>query len=116
MREHEHRWAFDGDDPYIVCRCGEVRDALTGRVIRSSTPSRLEAELAAVQDQRDKAVTDGSLWRGKAGELSAENVRLRDQLQAARDVIDAVRAELWYGGIPAGERAVRALKLLALAA
>lgn len=28
-----HRWAFDGDDPYIVCRCGEYRDALTGNVI-----------------------------------------------------------------------------------
>jgi hypothetical protein len=30
-----HSWEFDGDDPYIRCVfCGEVRDALTGRVIR----------------------------------------------------------------------------------
>lgn len=32
--DERHRWAFDGDDPYIVCPCGEYRDALTGRVIR----------------------------------------------------------------------------------
>lgn len=30
----KHSWAFDGDDPYIYCHfCGELRDALTGRVI-----------------------------------------------------------------------------------
>lgn len=32
---HEHRWAFDGDDPYVICECGERRDALSGRVIRT---------------------------------------------------------------------------------
>ena len=31
-----HSWAFDGDDPYVQCSsCGEVRDALTGRVVRA---------------------------------------------------------------------------------
>lgn len=31
----EHSWVFDGDDPYIVCAgCDEMRDALTGRVVR----------------------------------------------------------------------------------
>lgn len=31
-----HSWAFDGDDPYVKCHyCGEIRDALTGRVVRS---------------------------------------------------------------------------------
>ena len=29
-----HGWLFWGDDPYIKCDwCGEIRDALTGRVI-----------------------------------------------------------------------------------
>lgn len=29
-----HTWRSDGDDPYIFCHwCGEVRDALSGRVI-----------------------------------------------------------------------------------
>jgi hypothetical protein len=32
--EGEHSWRFDGDDPYIVCvYCGELQDALTGRII-----------------------------------------------------------------------------------
>lgn len=35
MSEHSHDWRFDGDDPYIICRCGEVRDAISGRVITS---------------------------------------------------------------------------------
>lgn len=30
----KHSWLFDGDDPYIHCLyCGELRDALTGKVI-----------------------------------------------------------------------------------
>ena len=30
-----HGWLFWGDDPYIKCDwCGEIRDALTGRVIK----------------------------------------------------------------------------------
>ena len=29
-----HGWLFWGDDPYIKCDwCGEIRDALTGRVM-----------------------------------------------------------------------------------
>ena len=37
-----HGWAFDGDDPYIICAwCDEMRDALNGRVIRPGvTPPR----------------------------------------------------------------------------
>jgi hypothetical protein len=35
--KHEHSWRFDGDDPYVVCSCGERRDALTNRVITSPT-------------------------------------------------------------------------------
>jgi len=31
----KHSWKFDGDDPYIICMfCGQVRDALTGRILR----------------------------------------------------------------------------------
>ena len=31
----KHSWRFDGDDPYTICHyCGEIRDALTGRVIK----------------------------------------------------------------------------------
>lgn len=34
-----HSWKFDGDDPYIVCAfCHEMRDALSGRVIRAGLP------------------------------------------------------------------------------
>ena len=30
-----HGWLFWGDDPYIKCDwCGEIRDALTGRVVK----------------------------------------------------------------------------------
>ncbi len=30
-----HTWRWDGDDPRIFCHwCGEMRDALTGRVMR----------------------------------------------------------------------------------
>ncbi len=30
-----HIWRFDGDDPYVICNgCDEMRDALTGQVIR----------------------------------------------------------------------------------
>ena len=30
-----HSWRFEGDDPHVVCHyCGEIRDAITGRVIR----------------------------------------------------------------------------------
>jgi hypothetical protein len=36
--EHVHRWRFDGDDPYILCACGRMQDALTGRVIREGAP------------------------------------------------------------------------------
>ena len=28
-----HRWQFDGDDPYVVCQCGQRRDALSGRIV-----------------------------------------------------------------------------------
>jgi hypothetical protein len=29
-----HSWRWDGDDPRIICvYCGEMRDALTGRII-----------------------------------------------------------------------------------
>ena len=32
----DHSWRFDGDDPYIVCvYCGQMQDALTGRVIKN---------------------------------------------------------------------------------
>jgi hypothetical protein len=30
-----HAWRFWGDDPYLICdRCGQLQDALSGRVIR----------------------------------------------------------------------------------
>jgi hypothetical protein len=32
MIEHRHDWRFDGDDPYIVCACGERRNVLTGQI------------------------------------------------------------------------------------
>lgn len=36
-----HSWKFDGDDPYVICvYCGEMRDALTGVVIRAGRAGR----------------------------------------------------------------------------
>ena len=36
----KHSWRFDGDDPYTVCHyCGEIRDVITGRVIRPGQES-----------------------------------------------------------------------------
>jgi hypothetical protein len=33
-----HSWRWDGDDPRVICVfCGEVRDALTGEVLRGAT-------------------------------------------------------------------------------
>lgn len=35
-----HSWQFDGDDPYVICMtCDEMRDAITGRVIRPGQPA-----------------------------------------------------------------------------
>jgi len=35
-----HSWRFDGDDPRLECVfCGEVRDALSGRVLRAGASS-----------------------------------------------------------------------------
>jgi len=35
----QHAWHFDGDDPYVICSyCGEVRDAISGAVIKPVTP------------------------------------------------------------------------------
>jgi hypothetical protein len=41
-----HSWEFDGDDPYIKCACGEVRDAITGRVIVQGIGMKRLAEIA----------------------------------------------------------------------
>lgn len=31
---NDHGWIFDGDDPYVKCEwCGQVRDAITDRII-----------------------------------------------------------------------------------
>jgi len=39
----DHSWRFDGDDPYTICvRCGELRDALSGRVITPGVPTEGE--------------------------------------------------------------------------
>lgn len=36
----EHTETFWGDDPYLICdRCGQIRDALDGRVLRGSNGS-----------------------------------------------------------------------------
>ena len=40
----DHSWRFDGDDPYLVCECGERRDALAGRVITTGTGHDVEEE------------------------------------------------------------------------
>lgn len=37
LAELVHRWKFDGDDPYLICDCGERRDSGTGRVITKGT-------------------------------------------------------------------------------
>jgi hypothetical protein len=48
----KHTWRFDGDDPYIFCHwCGEMRDAITGRVIR---PGRTTSPRIAASDLTPK--------------------------------------------------------------
>ena len=38
QREGEHSWRFDGDGPCIICvYCGELQDALTGRIITAGS-------------------------------------------------------------------------------
>ena len=32
--EHKHAWSWWGDDPYLICDCGAIQDALTGRTIK----------------------------------------------------------------------------------
>lgn len=35
-----HSWAFDGDDPRIICIfCDEMRDAISGEVVRAGRES-----------------------------------------------------------------------------
>ena len=35
--EHIHDQRFDGDDPYLICRCGQMWDALTGLPLAAPT-------------------------------------------------------------------------------
>lgn len=35
MSGHQHSWRFWGDDPYVICDCGEVQDAISGQIIRA---------------------------------------------------------------------------------
>ena len=35
-----HSWQFAGDDPYVICmNCDEMRDSITGRMIRPGQPA-----------------------------------------------------------------------------
>ncbi|NNG36921.1 hypothetical protein [Nakamurella aerolata] len=35
-----HRWRFDGDDHYVICvYCDQMRDAMSGRIIRAGGAS-----------------------------------------------------------------------------
>lgn len=42
MSDHVHHFSFWGDDPYLICECGQVLDALTGRLVRPAAPSSSE--------------------------------------------------------------------------
>lgn len=33
---HRHVQRFDGDDPYLVCECGALWDAITGRPLNDA--------------------------------------------------------------------------------
>ena len=46
--DHVHHQRFDGDDPYLVCYCGQRWDALTGAPTASPTQRR-DAPLTAVE-------------------------------------------------------------------
>lgn len=32
--EHEHSWSWWGSDPYLICACGAIQDALNGRIVK----------------------------------------------------------------------------------
>ena len=53
-----HGWLFWGDDPYIKCDwCGEIRDALTGRVVtyrKGEGSEREDGEHEHTRSQRSR--------------------------------------------------------------
>lgn len=63
-----HSWSFDGDDPYVVCCwCGEVRDSITGGVIKPVAPAPTQPTRAEELLKRfvkyaveDRAITPGT--------------------------------------------------------
>jgi hypothetical protein len=102
----KHGWRFDGDDPYIVCSfCSEMRDAISGRVIRRGLGAE-SAPVAAdtltggsiVGSPIDHALLAASTWRGSEFlvpgsdeaalvDLADEVLRLRPIEQRAREVV-----------------------------
>lgn len=58
---HAHRWRFWGDDPYVVCECGESRDAITGLIVRDGQFTTPQDREAALQQARRDVLNDGQV-------------------------------------------------------
>jgi hypothetical protein len=93
-----HSWRFDGDDPRVICAyCGEMRDALTGNVIRSghseqeARPSNrcicdpLRGITCATHAEQARAAAAGTPVVDETAARDAGWVRLAEVLDALRD-------------------------------
>ena len=119
--QHRHDWRFDGDDPYVICACGERRDALTGKPILPARDAKkvrfvdwfretVDELVAAHGDEDVGRIADAemALYNGLAGGEARE---LRDLAKRARTVAaspdydeEAIAAALW-AVVEAAERA-----------
>jgi hypothetical protein len=113
-----HSWRFDGDDPRIICvYCGEMRDALTGNIIRSGHGEPAWRSSKCICDpmrgitcaghaEQARAAREGRPMVDETAARAAGWVPLAEVLEALREM-DPVEAAL--AGQHAWEDAARIL-------
>lgn len=91
--EHKHAFRFDGDDPYLVCVCGQYEDAMTGRVI---TYGKYHKEpLATPKGNQDKPETGTYFGDSGLSYQRTANQDSQDELSSSIRYDDATRSELY---------------------